>query len=125
MNYYEILGVERNADLASIRSAYRRMVRCYHPDLRPQGNSQQFLDVQQAYETLSDPALRAVYDRSLNRQIPVRITRTPGKGRPEPQPLIPPWPYCVPRNGFSHDLRWEDDPFEEIFNLIARILDGI
>ena len=125
MNYYEILGVERNADPALIRSAYRRMVMRCHPDLQPQGNSQRFLDVQQAYETLSDPALRAVYDRSLNRRIPVRITKTQGRGGPEPEPLIPARPLKVPVNRFSRDLSWEDDPFEEIFNLMARILGGI
>ncbi|HVN78971.1 MAG TPA: J domain-containing protein [Terriglobia bacterium] len=124
MNYYEILGVKQNADLAAIRSAYRRLVRRYHPDLRPQGNSQQFLDVQRAYETLSDAALRASYDRSLNRQIPVRITRTRWR-RPEPEPLIPPWPSNVPPNRFSYDLSWADDPFEEIFHLVIRIFGGI
>lgn len=124
MNYYEILGVERNADLASIRSAYRRMVRRYHPDLRPQGDSQRFLDVQQAYETLSDPKLRAIYDRGLNPQIPVRITRTQWR-QPGPEPLIPDWHRGVSANRFSHDLSWEDDPFEEIFHLVVRIFGGI
>ena len=124
MNYYEILGVERNADPESIRSAYRRMVRRCHPDLQPQGNSQRFLDVQQAYETLSNPALRASYDRCLNQQIPVRITRMQWR-EPEPEPLIPPRPLRIPLNRFSHNLSWGDDPFQEFFHLVERIFGGI
>ena len=124
MDHYEILGVERNADLVKIRSAYRSLVRRCHPDLWPGTDSQRFLEVQQAYETLSDSALRAIYDGSLNRQIPVRITRTQRRG-PEPEPMIPDWHRRMPADHFSQSLSDGDDPFEEVFHLVERFFGGI
>ena len=61
---YRILGVPRGADGAQIKSAYRRMAKNCHPDLH--GGSEdaelRFREVCSAYETLANPAARAVYD---------------------------------------------------------------
>lgn len=64
-DYYEILGVERNATQEEIRKAYRSLARKYHPDVN-QGDSEaeeKFKDINEANEVLSNPERRARYDR--------------------------------------------------------------
>lgn len=65
-DHYEILGVARDADERTIRSAYRRLVRRYHPDLAGEGTTSRFLMVRHAYEVLSDPETRREYDRQIS-----------------------------------------------------------
>lgn len=64
-DYYQILGVSRTADKAEIDKAYRRLARKYHPDLNPDDKDakRKFQQVQRAYEVLSDPEKRKLYDR--------------------------------------------------------------
>ncbi len=64
-DYYKILGVSRNATAEEIQKAYRRLVRKYHPDLNPDDKQAQekFKEVQEAFEVLSDPKKREMYDR--------------------------------------------------------------
>lgn len=62
-NYYGILDVASDASQEEIRSAYRKKVKQYHPDHYGQDREREsFLDVQEAYEVLSDPDQRADYD---------------------------------------------------------------
>jgi len=64
-DYYEILGVSRNASADEIKSAYRKLARQYHPDRNP-GDKQaevRFKEVQEAYDVLGDEAKRKQYDR--------------------------------------------------------------
>lgn len=64
--YYEVLGVEKNADLDSIKKAYRKLVRKYHPDVSKDPDAvQKTAEVNEAYETLKDPQKRAEYDEML------------------------------------------------------------
>jgi len=61
---YELLGVDRDADDATIKKAYRKLARQYHPDVNPDAASQErFKEISHAYEVLSDPQKRATYDR--------------------------------------------------------------
>ncbi len=64
-DYYEVLGVNRNADDAAIKKAYRKLAKKYHPDSNA-GNAQaeeRFKEVTEAYDILSDPEKRKLYDR--------------------------------------------------------------
>lgn len=62
-DYYRILGVDRNADDRTIKSAYRRLARKYHPDVaRDRGAAERFKEINEAYEVLSDPEKRRRYD---------------------------------------------------------------
>ncbi len=67
-NYYEILGVDRKATDADIKSAYRKLVKMYHPDLHPNdaNAAAKFKEVNEANEVLSDPQKRAAYDYELD-----------------------------------------------------------
>ncbi len=77
-NFYQLLGVASDADLAAIKRAYRRLAKGLHPDLNP-GDAkalERFKDVARAYEILSDPATRALYDRG---EIDASGNRRPAK----------------------------------------------
>lgn len=62
--YYETLGVSKTANEDEIKSAFRKLARQYHPDLHPGDEvaANKFKEVNEAYETLSDPQKRAEYD---------------------------------------------------------------
>jgi molecular chaperone DnaJ len=63
--YYEVLGVGRDASSSEIRKAYRRLARKYHPDVNPGDRSAEdhFKRIQEAYGVLNDPEKRKVYDQ--------------------------------------------------------------
>jgi curved DNA-binding protein len=67
-NYYEILGVPRDASSDDIKRSYRRLARQYHPDLNPgdKAAEEKFKDISEAYEVLSDLAKRSQYDQYGN-----------------------------------------------------------
>ena len=65
LDYYEVLGVDRNADEATIKKAYRGLAKKYHPDLNP-GNAEaeaKFKEANEAYDVLSDAEKKAKYDQ--------------------------------------------------------------
>ena len=64
-DYYEVLGVEKGADLEAIKKAYRKMAMKYHPDRNPDNKEaeEKFKEVGEAYEVLSDSDKRARYDQ--------------------------------------------------------------
>jgi len=64
MDFYIVLGVPREATLADVKRAYRRLARRYHPDINPGDDTAAavFRRVAEAYEILSDPNRRRQYD---------------------------------------------------------------
>jgi molecular chaperone DnaJ len=63
-DYYEILGVSRDADKEQIKQAYRRQARKYHPDVNKEpGAEERFKEINRAYEVLSEPDTRERYNR--------------------------------------------------------------
>ena len=60
MNYYEVLGVPKNANADEIKKAYRKQASTWHPDKG--GDTAKFQQIQEAYDNLIDPSKRARYD---------------------------------------------------------------
>jgi len=81
-DYYQILGVDRNADEKTIKSAYRKLARQYHPDVNP-GNKEaeaRFKEISEAYQVLSDPEKRKLYDQFGENWSRVHAGGAPGGG---------------------------------------------
>ena len=63
-DYYEVLGIERGADEQKLKRAFRKLAQQYHPDVNPDADAEaKFKEINEAYQVLSDPQKRAVYDR--------------------------------------------------------------
>ena len=64
-DYYEVLGVDKGADEATLKKAYRNLAKKYHPDMNPDNAEAEakFKEVNEAYDVLSDPDKRAKYDQ--------------------------------------------------------------
>jgi DnaJ-class molecular chaperone len=100
-NFYKVLGVNQKAGPEKIKRAYRQAAKRYHPDVSPR-NEEKFKEVQEAYETLSDPEKKALYDREILE-----------KGAASPQPYD------------SDPLKsYPSSPFNEIDQFLRRFEDS-
>lgn len=69
MNYYEILGVDRNATIKELKHAYRELARKWHPDLNrdnPEAAEKKMTEINVAYSVLSDEVARIDYNKKLD-----------------------------------------------------------
>jgi curved DNA-binding protein len=105
-DYYQTMGVARDASSDDIKRAYRRLARKFHPDVSKEKNAEaRFKEIGEAYEVLRDPEKRAAYD-ALG-------TRKPGEDfRPPPD-----WQFD---HGADSDAGLHSDFFEELFGGVGR-----
>ena len=104
-DYYKILGVDADADAKSIKAAYRKLARKYHPDVSSEEDAEhKFKEVSEAYEVLRDKEKRAEYD----------VARQYGGARGFEPP--PGWQGGAAGSGFQGDFQGGfSDFFEEVF----------
>jgi curved DNA-binding protein CbpA len=89
MNYYVVLGIAEDAESDTIRSAFRALARRYHPDAGAGSSTAEFRRALEAYETLSDPERRRLYDRKLRDwRVRAAIVAEPTGSRRVPEPLF-------------------------------------
>ncbi|XP_010228886.1 chaperone protein dnaJ 11, chloroplastic [Brachypodium distachyon] len=79
--FYDVLGLQAGASYEEIKAAYRRLARAVHPDVAPHASADDFIRVQAAYSTLSDPSKRADYDRRVVVPSAVGRRRAPSLAR--------------------------------------------
>jgi curved DNA-binding protein len=79
-NFYELLGVSQKATPEEIKKAYRKLARQYHPDINPNNREaeRKFKEINEAYETLSDPVKKTEYDQILANPAGRRHAGPPG-----------------------------------------------
>lgn len=84
LNYYAILGLPKDASPEEIRGAYREMARRYHPDTCAEPDAgERFIQIQEAFETLSEPARRLAFDATLPAEFgatPIKVTSLFSRG---------------------------------------------
>ncbi|XP_060189001.1 chaperone protein dnaJ 11, chloroplastic-like [Lycium barbarum] len=102
VSLYEVLRVNRDASAKEIKAAYRNLAKLYHPDAAAAAEEEEssrpdptrdFIEIHDAYATLSDPSARALYDLKLTLDLRRRGI----------------YPTRVKRSGFYPTRRWETD----------------
>ena len=119
-NYYKMLGIPENATQDEVKKGYRRMAMKYHPDKH--GGSlvanEIFKKVKDAYDVLSDPKQRAMFDRQLSMQPKVKPAaqaqpQAKAQARPTPQPQAKPAPDNAKKYTWENFDQKKDAPKEQ------------
>ena len=104
-DYYQIMGIGRDASADDIKRSYRRLARKYHPDVSKETNAEErFKEIGEAYEVLRDPEKRSAYD-ALGSRAPGEDVRPP-----------PDWQF----DGAGVDAGVHSDFFEQLFGGASR-----
>src|SRR6266852_4581494 len=92
-DYYEVLGVDRNANEEEIKKAYRKLAVKYHPDKNPgdKAAEEKFKELGEAYEALNDPQTRAAYDQYGHAAFDPRRRAAWGGARSEARTCVTTW----------------------------------
>ena len=125
LDYYQLLGVPRNASAKSIRRAYRALARKFHPDFNPGDDiaAEKFRAIQEAYDVLSDPHRRKAYDY-YGSDFGQRIPKGTAEPSEQPKASAPPIRVDFPRPS-SHEEdqteipRWRNGRFPGFFSRSA------
>lgn len=119
MTHYAVLGIAENADAEAIHDAYRARARQYHPDAGEGSSAGKFREVAEAYETLSDPTRRQLYDAALARE------RSPRSSPPTYEvviePLAQPWVASYRSNSRPLPAMVIEQCFEDIFRAFDEV----
>jgi molecular chaperone DnaJ len=115
-NYYDILGVKKDASDKDIKQAYRRLARKYHPDVNPGNKSAEarFKEINAAYEVISDKEKRQKYDKYGDKWQYADQFEQAGQGPPQSKY----WEYPQDGGGgyhFGGDVGGMDNIYEELF----------
>ncbi|HWP58912.1 MAG TPA: DnaJ domain-containing protein [Candidatus Acidoferrales bacterium] len=114
-DYYLVLGVSRGESFRGIQEAFRELAKRYHPDRAGPEGTRKFQDIQEAYEVLSDPEKRKLYNHELEREERM--------ARPEPEPLSPrgrPGPAFAEPLSVLHGFETIRPSFEPLFERFVR-----
>ena len=121
-DYYLILGVSRRESPRGIQDAFRELAKRYHPDRAGPGGAPRFQDVREAYEVLSDPEKRKLYNHEIDREefgIPPTPEPIFTRPRSRAEPLVPK-PMSVLR-----DFETIRPSFEPLFDRFVRNFTGL
>jgi curved DNA-binding protein CbpA len=131
LGYYELLGVDREAEAAGIRDAFFERSKLYHPDRYFNRNLGVYAELLHeiykrivvAHDTLRDPELRSTYDRSLGPPRPSPVPKVTPASSPPSEPVVEPPPEKPAKTGRSlrdrSGLRSRAKPLEGLKNRIA------
>ena len=105
-DYYQVLGVARDATTAELKRAYRKLARRYHPDVSEEPEAEaRFKEINEAYEALKDPERRRAYDQL-------------GNNYRAGESFDPPPGWSATRDSYHFDFGGENDGFGEFFDAI-------
>ena len=108
-DYYEVLGIGKNADEDTIKKAYRKLAKNYHPDANARNPQAEeiFKEVTEAYDILSDPEKRKLYDRFGHAAFDGTM------GDPHKEGAF--YGYGGPQDGSYHEYHFEGGGMDDIF----------
>jgi len=119
-DYYLILGVSRGENFRGVQDAFRELAKRYHPDRAGSAETPRFQDIQEAYEILSNPEKRKLYNHELEQKERMHSRPEPISYRPptRPEPLIP------EAMSVLHDFETIRPSFEPLFERFLRNFTG-